>query len=215
MTRRGGHRRSATRIRALLFVLSGTVGMLGAGCGLSADDSPIDIDRPVVGGDDAVQPVPVLATGAGRIFLIAPSAPGVAPRLRAVSRDVVDAAGAMAAVVAGPSEEEFTDEYRSALPADLQVNAVRQSGSVAAIDIGAGIRELGGEALVIALAQIVHTVASVDGIDSVRLTVDGAAVTWPDGTGGSSTEPLTVHDFPGLIPSTQPAFPAIPSPPPA
>lgn len=209
------HRSRVSPLAACGFALAAIVGALGTGCGLSVDDGPIDIDRPSVERDDADESAPVLASGTGRIFLIAPAAPGVAARLRSVPRDAADARAAIEAVVAGPSEDEFADDYRSAVPADLVVAGVRQSGSVAAIDVGPQIRELGGEALVIALAQIVHSVTSVDGIDSVRLTVDGSDVIWPDGTGGSAAGLLTVHDFPGLIPSTQPAFPAIPSPLPA
>ena len=54
--------------------------------------------------------------------------------------------------------------------------------------------------------------SELDGVRTVRLPVDGEPQAWPDGRGELQTEPLTVYDFPGLAESTQPAFPAIPSP---
>jgi hypothetical protein len=41
--------------------------------------------------------------------------------------------------------------------------------------------------------------------------VDGAEARWPASNGELQSDPLTVYDFPGLEPSTQPAYPAVPS----
>jgi hypothetical protein len=35
---------------------------------------------------------------------------------------------------------------------------------------------------------------------------------WPRGNGELTDDPLTAYDFPGLVESTQPAFPGTPSP---
>ena len=48
---------------------------------------------------------------------------------------------------------------------------------------------------------------------SVQLLVDGVAQQWPAGNGEARSEPLTVYDYPGMVQSSQPAYPAIPTPP--
>jgi hypothetical protein len=51
----------------------------------------------------------------------------------------------------------------------------------------------------------------VNGVTGVTITVEGNEVSWPASNGKLKAEPLTVYDFPGLEPSTQPAYPAVPS----
>jgi hypothetical protein len=46
----------------------------------------------------------------------------------------------------------------------------------------------------------------------VKILVDGADQQWPAGDGALQSEPLTVYDYPGLVVSAQPAYPAIPTP---
>ena len=55
------------------------------------------------------------------------------------------------------------------------------------------------------------TVSELTGVERVLITVDGAQTQWPDGTGRLQSDALTVYDYPGLEPSTQPAYPAVPS----
>jgi hypothetical protein len=44
------------------------------------------------------------------------------------------------------------------------------------------------------------------------ITIDGVRQQWPAGSGELHSEPLTRYDFPGLVLSSQPAFPSVPSP---
>jgi hypothetical protein len=46
----------------------------------------------------------------------------------------------------------------------------------------------------------------------VQLRIDGQERVWPLGNGELTDRPLTRYDYPGLVESSQPAFPAIPSP---
>jgi hypothetical protein len=53
---------------------------------------------------------------------------------------------------------------------------------------------------------------ALPGVSSVAITVDGSPQQWPAGSGELQSEPLTRYDFPGLVQSSQPAFPPVPSP---
>lgn len=184
-----------------------------AGCGIATDDSPRDIEQrvatPLVDAAAAVE-----AIGAERIFLVAPTVPGLPDRLEAVARDTGDDPRTVVeAVFAGPSAGEFDDGYRSVLPSTVTVNQVAvRGGGVLAIDLSAEIRDVTGDVLPLALAQLVYSVDLVPGVSSTLITVDGQVSQWPAGNGELLSGPLTVYDYPGLVQSTQPSFPAIPSP---
>lgn len=197
-----------TRIGPVLAALSCAL----SACAVGADSTPRDIEQGTVvvrEPSDVAQP----AVGAGRIYLTVPGVSGDPTRLRSVARDVGDDPDAVtAALLAGPNTDEFADQLRSAIPVGLQVLGLqRRSGGVIEVNVTGELRQLSGDTQVLALAQIVYTLSELSGVRSVRVTVDGASVQWPDGSGELTTGPLTVYDFPGLEPSAQPAYPAVPS----
>jgi hypothetical protein len=61
----------------------------------------------------------------------------------------------------------------------------------------------------------VFTSSEIEGVRSVKIVVDGADQQWPAGNGALQSSPLTVYDFPGLVPSAQPDYPATPTPTPS
>jgi hypothetical protein len=79
------------------------------------------------------------------------------------------------------------------------------------VDVDEAIVALRGDELVVALAQIVYTLNGVNGVTGVVITVDGADARWPASNGELQSDPLTIYDYPGFEPSTQPAYPAVPS----
>ncbi|MGD9997539.1 MAG: GerMN domain-containing protein [Ilumatobacteraceae bacterium] len=185
-----------------------------AACSVASDNSPRDIDAKDL--DLNVQDpsdVGQAAAGAGRIYLLAPDVPGQPSRLRSVARDIDDdPAAVMAALLAGPNSNEFEDRFRSGLPSDTQVLGItRRSGGVLALDLNDAITQLRGDELILALAQIVYSLSEVSGVTGVVITVEGADTRWPASSGELQSDPLTVYDYPGLEPSTQPAYPAVPS----
>jgi len=56
------------------------------------------------------------------------------------------------------------------------------------------------------------TATELRGINGVRISIEGSAQQWPAGSGELQSEALTRFDYPGLVLSTQPEYPAIPSP---
>jgi hypothetical protein len=81
--------------------------------------------------------------------------------------------------------------------------------------VGDGSSEItaqSGERLGLAVAQIVFTATEIDGVRAVRLRVNGQDQRWPKGDGETRDGDLSVYDFPGLVQSAQPPYPAVPSP---
>lgn len=188
---------------------------LASACGVNTDTTPVDLEQPgavvatVEPGANTVE-----AIGTGRIYLLAPDLPGLADRLEAVPRDTGDAPSVIIeALLAGPSDEEFDVGFRSLLPPALRANDVAlRSGGVLALDLSAQILEIEGDDLPLALAQIVHSLTAVQGISAVLVTVEGQPTQWPLPSGELVNGTLTAYDFPGLVESAQPPYPATPSP---
>lgn len=200
------------RIRSIVGVVA--VVLVAFGCSVAPDNTPRDIEA---GALDVVvrnqSNVGQAAAGSGRIYLLAPDVPGEPARLQSVARDIDDDVDAvMASLMAGPNTTEFVDRYRSGLPAGMRMLSItRRSRGVVQLDVDDAIATLRGDELILALAQIVYTLNDVSGITGVVITVQGAESRWPSGNGELQSDPLTVYDYPGLEPSSQPAYPAVPS----
>jgi spore germination protein GerM len=189
-------------------------GLLFAGCGISTDDNPrnipaVDQEQLGVAADRSAG----AATGTARVYLLAPEAAGQSQVLQAVARDVDETATELlTALFAGPNADEMESQFRTALPAGIQLLSASRRGAVLRVDISKDLLQLSGQVLMAAVAQIVFTASELDGVQSVKILIEGADQQWPAGNGELQSDPLTVYDFPGLVQSSQPAYPAIPSP---
>jgi hypothetical protein len=178
-----------------------------AGCGLTPDAAPRDLPA------DERTIVPVQAAtggqaeGPGRIYL---GAPGDERLLRSVPRDAVASEDLLELLFAGPNEEELDQQYTTFLPPELQLNETFKQGTILFIDVTDEIRELTGQPLSQAIAQIVYTAAELDGVDRIQLNVNGSPESWPRPVGGNTPNTLSIYDYPGFVQSSQPAFPALP-----
>lgn len=195
-------------MRRILLAFA-VVGVLAA-CGIQNDDGPRDVPagQQVELGVDTEHGAGATA-GASRIYLLAPGAGELAP----VARDVDETPEALlSALFEGPNATEFDAQYRTAIPTGTTLNSAVLRGGVLRVDVSDELLALSGDTLVQAIAQIVFTGSQVDGVRSVAITVDGAEQQWPAGNGELRNRPLTVYDYPGLLPSAQPDYPAVPSP---
>lgn len=202
--------RHALRSMFGLLVAVGAI-LAGAGCGIEADSGPRDIPEELVASD--IQVSDDEAVGTSRVYLLAPSDPDEPPRLRSVLRDVAnDPDPLLRSLFSGPNTDEQEAQLGTALPREIELlSAPRTVGSVLTVDVTDVFGELTTGALRLAIGQIVVTGAEIDGVDSVRVRVDGITQIWPVGDGELTQLPLTVYDYPGLVESTQPPLPAIPS----
>ena len=183
-----------------------------AGCSIQPEASPNDLpdERANVFGEPATGDE---AAGANRIYLLAPPAVEAPQRLRSVQRDVpTAAASALESLFAGPNSDEREAQLDTAIPDDVELLDARSVGQVLTVDLSDVFDDLTPDGLRLAVAQIVSTATDIDGVRSVQLRVDGEPRVWPLGNGELTDRPLTQYDYPGLVESSQPAFPAIPSP---
>ncbi len=198
-------------MRRMLALLVVTLTVMSA-CSIQPDASPNDLpaERADVFGEPATGDI---AAGTNRIYLLAPTDPEAPQRLRAVQRDVpTTPASVLASLFAGANAAERNALLDTAIPPDVELLAARPVGQVLTVDLTDGFGELTPEGLRLAVAQIVSTATDIDGVESVQLRIDGEPRVWPLGNGELTDRPLTKYDYPGLVESSQPAFPAIPSP---
>lgn len=193
---------------ALALLLLGS----SAGCALSEDTSPRDIPEDLVVdfGNTATGDA---ATGANRIYLLTPSDEAEQRRLRAVPRQD-DSGGTeelIKSLFAGPNADEAEASLGSAIPTELKLISARTVGTRLTIDIGTGLTGLSDDGVRLALAQIVATASELDGVERVRIQVEGVNQAWPTGDGRLVDAALSIYDYPGLLETSQPAFTALPS----
>ncbi len=207
-------RRSARRWAGVLAAVVAV-----AGCGITTDDAPRDVEpaqqkdlSPVVRGEAGA------ATGAGRIYVLAPGAQGAATQLVAVPRDVPeDAMELLSSLFAGPNSDERDDQLSTAIPEGTEIVSTNlAAGGVLVVDITEAnaterMSELRSVRAIAAVAQIVFTASEIGSVSSVLLQVDGQRQSWPGGDGELQSDPLSVYDFPGMVASAQPDYPPTPS----
>lgn len=193
----------------------GVVVVLLGSCNIPSDSAPRDIaeaNRVPLGG--AAAPSVGANAGNDRVYLIAPDVTGAARHLRSSQRTIGASASLHLDSLFGPlSIEESSARLRTAIPEGQQLNSARlQANGTLVVDISDDILALPSNALIDAVAQIVFTAFEVDNVKRVRILVTGVGQQWPGGDGALRTAPLTVFDFQGFIETTQPDFPAVPSP---
>ncbi len=196
--------------RALVLAVACVVALTG--CSIQPDASPNDLpaERADVFGEPATGDE---AAGTNRIYLLAPSNPDGAQRLRSVQRDVATTpAAVLTSLFAGPNAAERDESIDTAIPADVELLAARPVGPVLTVDLNDVFDELTADGLRLAVAQIVSTATDIEGVESVQIRIDGERRGWPVGTGELTDRPLTEFDYPGLVESSQPPFPGLPSP---
>lgn len=152
------------------------------------------------------------ATGSGRIYLLSPEIIGQPRTLQSVARDVGDTpVDAMRALLEGPNSDELQALLRSAIPPGTRLLDASQENGRLVVNLSSDLQQLTGEALIDGVAQIVLTASAVTGVSAVSIAIDGVLQQWPSASGELQSEPLTRYDFPGLVVSSQPTFPTVPS----
>lgn len=198
-----GWRRPTLGFAALIVVVTAVTG-----CGVQPDAVPRDLpeEERTIAVD--VGPSGSDASGANRIFLVAP---GEERLLRSVPRQASTRAELIEILLAGPNDDELAGQYSSYIPPSTELISARTQGQVLTINLSGGIAELSGQNLAQAVAQIVYTAAELDGIEAVQLRVDDEELSWPKANGETTSDPLRIYDYPNLIISAEPEFPTVPA----
>ncbi len=181
------------------------------GCAIQVDESTRPVperDRGQLG----VQESGDAAAGTSRIFLTAPGTGEPQARLRSVRRNVPDEpAEIFESLIAGANENERDTGLASNLPDDLDLISARLRGRILTVDVNDVFDELTPDALRVAVAQLVATANEIDGVENLRLQINGENQVWPLGDGQNTDRLLTIYDYPGFVESSQPAYPALPT----
>lgn len=152
------------------------------------------------------------AAGTNRVFLQAPQAGEQDAQLRSVLRDVPnDPEAILQSLIAGPNSTEREAGLSTLLPEGLELLGARLRARTLTVDVNDVFGELTPDTLRFAVAQIVATSDEIDGVENVRLQINGESQVWPLGDGQNTDRLLTLYDYPGVVESSQPPYPAIPT----
>ncbi len=199
-------------MRLPIWILATLLVSAGAGCAISEDASPRNIPADLIGDLNVVASGDA-ATGANRIYLLTPPDDDEQQRLRAVPRQ--DNSGGpeelIRSLFLGPNPDEAEALLGTAIPNDLDLISARTVGTRLTIDVRSGLTGLSDDGVRFALAQIVATASELDGVERVRIQVEGVNQAWPTGDGRLVDAALSIYDYPGFLETSQPAFTALPS----
>jgi Sporulation and spore germination. len=175
-----------------------------AACGVPATSPPTAITQvPYNLMETAVPPTPQRTTPARRgpfIYWLNATDQLTATEAGTMTSDAADAAAAVLSGLAqGPSEPERLIGVSTALGPDVSLTVNRVEGGRADIDVQIGPRGPSARRLPLAVGQIVLSLTSISGIDSVWLMSDGTPIEAPLPDGALTARPLTAQDFTALV----------------
>jgi spore germination protein GerM len=194
------------RTRALLAVGTAAALLVGAGCGLRADEEPQVIsadDLP----SDLVQTTSTTdtdstATEPATVYLLVREAD--ATKLVEVQRLVEDPdrpADRIEAVLAQVSPEEQARGLVSSIPADtvLLDATLDEEDQELVVNLSGALFDIEGRELAYAFAQIVLTATELEGVRQVSFEVDGEPYRAPNAEGIEQPGAVTAADYSTLI----------------
>lgn len=187
-------RRRGRRTRCAVAV---AVAAVLTGCSVQAQDHPVALPSAAAEVGTPSAGASAEATGEATIFLVR----GV--RLVRVHREVSDErglAGILDALGRGATESEAAVGLQSALPSAAGHWKVSVRDGVATVQVPPGFEGLGLVDQILAVGQLVYTVTSVDGVDSLQFVDGDAVVDLPVGSGQLVSRPLVRGDFPDIAP---------------
>jgi hypothetical protein len=110
-------------------------------------------------------------------------------------------AGALTALLDGPTEDETATGLSSTIPEGTELLGVEVSEGVAYVDLSREFETGGGSLSMMGrVAQVVYTATRVEGVDSVRILLDGSPLDVLGGEGLIIDQPQARSDWTSLIP---------------
>lgn len=197
----GLSKRSAIR----LFVSTALAVLALAACGVPATSPPTAItDVPYNLMETAGPLTPLPSTPARRgpfIYWVNAADQLIALEAGMTTSEAPDTVAAVLTRLAeGPNERERESGLASALGPDVSLTVNSIQGNRADIDITIGPPGPSARRLPLAVGQIVLSLTSVPGVDSVWLMSGGTPIEAPLPDGALTARPLTAQDFTALVP---------------
>lgn len=176
---------------ALVLLLAITV----ASCGIPVEAEPeaVDVEIPPTPTVDA--PTPGELAGVSIYLLEDESLVSVTrelpspPSLTSIFDSLLDSV----------TETERQANLRTAIPPGTRTLAVTEDGSVLLIDLSSEFAGVGGEEEIFAVAQIVLTATSIEGVDRVAFRLEGVPTDVPVANGALSVDPVSAEDYSTLV----------------
>lgn len=97
------------------------------------------------------------------------------------------------------TEPERRANLRTAIPPGTRTIEVTEDGSTLRIDLSQEFASVGGEEEIFAVAQIVLTATSIEGVDLVAFQLDGVPTDVPVANGALSADPVGADDYAALV----------------
>jgi hypothetical protein len=177
-------------VRVLRGLAPAVALVLLAGCSVGVQDRPVVLGRPSTASavlDGTVQTSTSVQTFFVRgdrlvpLVRLAPLGPGLQPCL--------------SGLVLPLTAKESASGLRSALPTGVARMTATVDGSVADVDVPAGLDRLTVSDQILAVAQIVYTITANSYVTTVELVQHGRALPMPDQSGQLVSRPLSRADY--------------------
>lgn len=179
-------------MRRLTLVL---VAIVIGGCGIPVDSAPEAVDVEFAAAADGGGPI-LGDLAAVSIYLVRNDS------LVSVTRDL-PAPPTLDVVfdsLLGPvAEPEQRAGLRTAIPRGTENLGIDEEGTTLLVDLNRDFAAVGGEEEILAVAQIVMTATSFDGIESVAFQLEGVPTDVPVASGALSVDPVGPDDYTSLI----------------
>jgi spore germination protein GerM len=202
-------------MKRLLVLLLAVMAL--AACGIPNDSQPRDVadnERLELSGQKA--PAQAASSVGPKVYFLS-QAPSGQDRLQPAGRNVSSTPTAVLTELFNglTKDEQQERRWRTSIPADTKLmSAVQESDGTLVIDLNQAFFQATSENQIKAVAQIVFTATGIDGVQRVKILVEGQPQGWlrGDGTAQPVGEPLTQYAYPELNPTSQPEYPPAPSP---
>jgi spore germination protein GerM len=179
-------------VRRLIFVLLVTV---VASCGIPLDTAPEPVDVEFAAAADAGDPIPGDLAAVSIYLLRDDSLVSVTRDLPAPpTLDIV-----LDSLLGPVTEPEQRAGLRTAIPRGTEILAIDEDGAELLVDLSRTFAAVGGEEEILAVAQIVMTATSIDGVDFVSFQLDGVPTDVPVANGALSADPVGADDYTSLV----------------
>lgn len=178
-----------------LVALMVCAALVATGCGIPLDSEPQLVEVAVDPAPESNPPsqgesvdVPVFLVQDERLVEVSRELPSP-PSLVSIFESLLD----------GVTEDERDANLRTAIPPDTRVISVTEIGSTLLVDLSDEFASVGGEEELFAVAQIVLTATSIEGIDLVEFQLSGLPTDVPVGSGALSQDPVGFDDYQALV----------------
>ena len=102
-------------------------------------------------------------------------------------------------LLAGASQPEERANLRTSIPPGTRLLGLEVEGDTATLDLSSDFASVGGEEEILAVAQIVLTTTSVDGVSRVEFELEGVPTDVPVAGGALSVEPVSADHYDELV----------------